>query len=140
MLLTLGFPRMSKRKPGTNSAEPREVPRSKPHAPLIYHSPTAQPAYSSPPRRKPPEPTNHFRVDWFTPDGLRTWGDGRTFILGTEGTQHMELHGKVGYPFFGQRILDCLNRTETAMTQAHAFKAAELCLQAQSIRATWLAG
>ena len=29
--------------------------------------------------------TNHFRVDWFTPDGLRTWGDGRTFILGTTG-------------------------------------------------------
>src|SRR3984885_1016636 len=29
--------------------------------------------------------TNHFRVDWFTPSGLRTWGDGLTFILGTEG-------------------------------------------------------
>lgn len=27
----------------------------------------------------------YFRVDWFTPDGLSTWGDGRTFILGTEG-------------------------------------------------------
>ncbi len=30
--------------------------------------------------------TNYFRVDWFTPDGLRTWGDGRIFIIGTEGT------------------------------------------------------
>jgi len=39
--------------------------------------------------------------------------------------------GRVGYPFFGQLILDCLNRTENAMTQAHAFKAAELCLKAQ---------
>ena len=29
--------------------------------------------------------TGYFRVDWFTPDGLSTWGDGRTFILGTEG-------------------------------------------------------
>ena len=36
-----------------------------------------------------------------------------------------------GYPFFGGLILDCLNRTEKAMTQAHAFKAAELCLLAQ---------
>ncbi|WP_368659510.1 Gfo/Idh/MocA family protein [Metabacillus halosaccharovorans] len=101
--------------------------------------------------------TNYFRVDWFTPDGLSTWGDGRTFIIGTEGTieirkyvdlareqngnhvylvnkdgeQHFNVSGKVGYPFFGQLILDCLNRTESAMTQAHAFKAAELCLLAQ---------
>ncbi|CAM5488273.1 hypothetical protein BSAF29S_05430 [Bacillus safensis subsp. safensis] len=29
--------------------------------------------------------TNYFRVDWLTPDGLSTWGDGRTFILGTDG-------------------------------------------------------
>jgi predicted dehydrogenase len=102
--------------------------------------------------------TCHFRVDWFTPGGLRTWGDGRTFILGTEGyielrkyidvarqaegdhlylvngegERHMELRGKVGFPFFGELILDCLNRTETAMTQEHAFKAAELCLKAQA--------
>jgi predicted dehydrogenase len=102
--------------------------------------------------------TNHFRVDWFTPDGLGTWGDGRTFILGTggyielrkyidvarqvegdhlylvngEGERHIELHGKVGFPFFGELILDCLNRTENAMTQEHAFKAAELCLKAQA--------
>ena len=101
---------------------------------------------------------SYFRVDWFTPDGLRSWGDGRAFILGTDGyiemrkyidvgrqvegdhlflvnkqgEQHFELHGKVGYPFFGRLIQDCLNATETAMTQAHAFKAAELCLKAQS--------
>ena len=41
------------------------------------------------------------------------------------------MNGKVGYPFFGQLILDCLERTEMAMTQEHAFKAAELCLRAQ---------
>ncbi|MBR5732053.1 MAG: Gfo/Idh/MocA family oxidoreductase [Lachnospiraceae bacterium] len=102
--------------------------------------------------------TQHFRVDWFTPDGLSTWGDGRTFILGTEGyieirkyvnvgmndgktdlvflankdgEQHFEVAGKVGFPFFGQLILDCINRTENAMTQAHAFKAAELCVRAE---------
>jgi len=101
--------------------------------------------------------TNYFRVDWLTPDGLGTWGDGRTIILGTdgyielrkyidvardkegdqlylvnhEGEHHLSLRGKVGFPFFGQLILDCLNRTENAMTQEHAFKAAELCLKAQ---------
>ena len=103
--------------------------------------------------------TNYFRVDWFTPDGLSTWGDGRTIILGTKGyieirkyvniasgqpggdhvylvngrgEQYVNAQGATGYPFFGQLILDCLNRTENAMTQAHAFKAAELCLQAQA--------
>ena len=102
--------------------------------------------------------TNYLRVDWFTPDGLRTWGDGRTLILGTEGfielrkyidlasestagdhvflvngrvEERHSVSGKVGFPYFGQLILDCLNRTEHAMTQAHAFKAAELCLLAQ---------
>ena len=43
----------------------------------------------------------------------------------------MNVHGKIGYPFFGQLILDCLNGTENAMTQEHAFKAAELCVKAQ---------
>lgn len=102
--------------------------------------------------------TQYFRVDWFTPDGLGTWGDGRTMILGTEGyielrkysdivrsntTDHVywvngegehyeHVAGKIGYPFFGELIMDCLNRTEKAMTQAHAFKAAELCLKAQA--------
>jgi predicted dehydrogenase len=102
--------------------------------------------------------TNYVRVDWFTPPGLSTWGDGRTFILGTKGyielrkyvdvgrektgdhvylvdekgEQHLSVAGQVGYRFFGEFILDCLNRTEKAMTQAHAFKAAELCLKAQA--------
>lgn len=101
--------------------------------------------------------TNYFRVDWFTPDGLGAWGDGRTFILGTEGyielrkyldvgrnaesdqlylvdgkgEHHIRTRNTVGFPYFGQLILDCLNRTENAMTQEHAFKAAELCLIAQ---------
>lgn len=99
----------------------------------------------------------YFRVDWFTPDGLGTWGDGRLIILGTEGyielrkyvdvardpegdqvymvngkkEYHFPVRGKVGFPFFGKLILDCLNRTETAMTQEHAFKAAELCVKAE---------
>jgi predicted dehydrogenase len=103
--------------------------------------------------------TNYIRVDWLNPDGLRSWGDGRTFILGTEGyielrkyldlareeegdhlylvdqrgEHHIRCHGVVGFPFFGELILDCLNRTERAMTQEHAFRAAELCLQAQAM-------
>jgi len=101
---------------------------------------------------------DYVRVDWFTPDGLPAFGDGRTFILGTTGTielrkyidigrykagdqvyiidekgeQHLSVAGKVGYRFFGEFILDCLNRTEKAMTQAHAFMAAEICLKAQA--------
>ncbi|GGI44002.1 oxidoreductase [Paenibacillus marchantiophytorum] len=101
--------------------------------------------------------TGYFRVDWLTPDGLSTWGDGRMTILGTEGyielrkyvdiardktsdhvylvnkdgEQHFAVNGQVGFPYFGQLILDCLQRTELAMTQEHTFKAAELCLIAQ---------
>lgn len=101
--------------------------------------------------------TGYFRVDWMTPDGLSTWGDGRMTILGSDGyielrkyvdiareqtsnhvylvnkdgEQHFAVSGQVGYPYFGQLILDCLNRTEVAMTQEHTFKAAELCLIAQ---------
>lgn len=102
--------------------------------------------------------TFHYRVDWMTPDGLGTWGDGRTFIVGTEGTmelrkyidvargkagnhlflvdkkgeQYIDCNKTVGFPFFGELILDCLHRTEKAMTQEHAFKAAELCLKCQA--------
>lgn len=102
--------------------------------------------------------TFYFRVDWFTPQGLGAWGDGRTIILGTDGyielrkyldvardpegdhvylvdhqgERHFPVHGKVGFPFFGELILDCLNRTENAMTQRHAFLAAELALKAQA--------
>lgn len=102
--------------------------------------------------------TFYCRVDWFTPDGLGCWGDGRTVILGTDGTielrkyldlardregdhvyladhkgeHHFPVHGKVGFPYFGQLILDCLNRTETAMPQKHTFLAIELALKAQA--------
>ncbi|MYG13328.1 MAG: hypothetical protein F4171_11135, partial [Gammaproteobacteria bacterium] len=41
--------------------------------------------------------------------------------------------GKVGFPFFGRLILDALNGTETAMTQAHTFRAAELSMRAQAL-------
>ena len=60
-------------------------------------------------------------------------GKGNQVILvNGKGEKKIDATGVTGYPFFGQLILDCLNRTENAMTQAHAFKAAELCLQAQA--------
>jgi predicted dehydrogenase len=102
--------------------------------------------------------SSYIRVDWFTPDGLGTWGDGRTVILGTDGyielrkyidvgrersgdhvylvdakgEHHLPVAGQVGFRFFGEFIRDCLERTERAMTQEHAFKAAEICLRAQA--------
>jgi len=101
----------------------------------------------------------YTRVDWYTPEGLRAWGDGRTFIVGSDGTielrkyidvagdapssklllvngqgeQEFECLDQTGFPFFGQFILDCVNRTEHAMTQSHAFKAAELSMSAQQL-------
>jgi len=53
------------------------------------------------------------------------------YLSNQKETTCFDVTGKVGYPYFGQLILDCINRTENAMTQAHAFKAAELCVRAQ---------
>ena len=61
------------------------------------------------------------------------------FWVDKAGEHYEDVTGKVGFPYFGQLILDCLNRTENAMTQAHAFKAAELCVKAQLL-ATDLTG
>lgn len=101
--------------------------------------------------------TGYVRVDWFTPAGLDVFGDGRTVLLGTDGYIELRKYtdittdngggqvllvdqdgqfrfdatGKTGFPFFGQLIRDCLDRTEQAMTQSHAFAAAELSIIAQ---------
>ncbi|REJ07481.1 gfo/Idh/MocA family oxidoreductase [Microbacterium bovistercoris] len=109
--------------------------------------------------------TGYVRVDWFTPDGLGMWGDGRTLILGADGYIELRKYidittdnggdqvllvnqdgqyrfdaaGKTGFPYFGRLIRDCLDRTETAMTQEHAFMAAELSIRAQE-QARVLAG
>jgi hypothetical protein len=45
--------------------------------------------------------------------------------------KHIDCNNTVGFPYFGQLILDCLGRTENAMTQEHVFKAAELCCKTQ---------
>jgi predicted dehydrogenase len=100
--------------------------------------------------------TGYIRVDWFTPDGLNSWGDGRLTILGTEGyieiRKNIDIAGHEGgnhlflvnnketryfdcnkdpLPYGEQFISDILNRTETAMTQDHCFLATELALNAQ---------
>jgi predicted dehydrogenase len=99
----------------------------------------------------------YIRVDWFTPDGLPTWGDGRLTILGTDGfieiRKNVDLAGRPGgshlflsdqketryidtaqqeLPYGRQIVDDILNRTETAMTQAHCLLATELVLRAQA--------
>ena len=100
--------------------------------------------------------TGYVRVDWYTPDGLSTWGDGRLFILGTEGfielrkyvdiagrpggnhlfisdrkgTRYMDC-SKVPLPFGPQFVSDVAERTEVAQDQAQALLAAELVLTAQ---------
>jgi predicted dehydrogenase len=98
----------------------------------------------------------YIRVDWFTPDGLSTWGDTRLTVLGTEGfievRKNVDIAGrpgeshlflvdqketryidcsKVALPYGEQLVNDVLNRTETAMTQAHCYLATELVLKAQ---------
>ncbi len=100
--------------------------------------------------------TGYIRVDWFTPDGLNTWGDGRLTILGTEGfieiRKNIDIGGRDGgnhlflvdnketryidcsqapLPYGEQLVNDIANRTETAMTQEHCFLATELALKAQ---------
>ncbi|HEY4079463.1 MAG TPA: Gfo/Idh/MocA family oxidoreductase [Burkholderiaceae bacterium] len=102
--------------------------------------------------------SGYIRVDWFTPDGLPTWGDGRLTILGTDGyielrkyvdiagrpaTDHLFLVNHEGtryvdcsqepLPYYSSLRRDIAARTETAMSQAHCFKVCELALRAQAI-------
>lgn len=102
--------------------------------------------------------TGYIRVDWYTPDALPNWGDGRLTILGTEGyiemrkyvdvggadgTDHLILvNGErcekidasdAGLPYFARFAHDIQHRTETAMTQQHCFTVMELALRAQAL-------
>jgi predicted dehydrogenase len=101
--------------------------------------------------------TGYIRVDWFTPKGLNTWGDGRLTILGTDGfieiRKNVDIAGREGgshlflvdqketryvdckdvaLPFAGKLIDDVLKRTETSMTQKHTFLAMQLALEAET--------
>lgn len=104
----------------------------------------------------------YVRLDWFTPDGLGTWGDGRLFILGTEGYIEVRKYTNVGLnkqgnnlylvnkteqkfidcnnvdlPFGRQFVSDVVHRTHTAQDQAQALLAAELVVRAQK-QAKWI--
>lgn len=107
-----------------------------------------------------PSVRGYVRLDWFTPDGLPTWGDGRFFVVGTEGTlelrKNLDIEGREGTDHMfvanraGTRHVDCsrlpvtyyrhflrdiMERTETAMPQRMTFTVCRLALQAQA-RAT----
>jgi len=102
--------------------------------------------------------TGYIRVDWFTPDGLPAWGDGRLVILGTEGyielRKYLDLSGQPGadhlilvdregvhridcsgveLPYGRQLVHDIRERTEMAMPQARCFQAMEIALKAQAL-------
>jgi predicted dehydrogenase len=104
----------------------------------------------------------YVRLDWFTPDGLGTWGDGRLFILGTQGYIEVRKYANVGVaktgnnlflvdakqqrsidcnnvtlPFGRQFVSDVVHRTHTAQDQTQALLAAELVLKAQK-NAKWV--
>ncbi len=100
--------------------------------------------------------SGYIRVDWFSPEGLGSWGDGRLTILGTEGyieirknidiakhdsgnhlylvnqkeTIHMDCKDQT-LSYASNLVHDVINRTETAMSQKHCFLAMELALIAQ---------
>jgi predicted dehydrogenase len=98
----------------------------------------------------------YVRVDWFTPKGVGTWGDGRLFILGTDGyielRKYVDIAGRKGgdhlfvvdqkqaryidcnnvtLPFGPQFVSDVVNRTHTAQDQAQALLTAEIVIKAQ---------
>jgi predicted dehydrogenase len=105
-----------------------------------------------------------IRVDWFTPDGLGAWGDGRLFLLGTEGyielrkyidvagrkgadhlfisnragTRHIDASGEP-LTYFRNFLADVRNRTSTAMADGHALTVTRLAIRAQAA-ATRLSG
>ena len=101
--------------------------------------------------------SGYVRVDWFTPAGLPSWGDGRLTVLGNQGyieiRKNVDIGGRRGgshlflvdgqdvkyidcsevdLPYGRQLVDDVVNRTETAMPQEHCFLATELALQAQA--------
>lgn len=98
----------------------------------------------------------YVRVDWFTPQGLPTWGDGRLVIVGTEGyielRKYIDIEGRPGadhlfiadqqgteyvdcsdveLTFFADVVADVTNRTNTAVPQEHTFEVSRLGILAQ---------
>lgn len=102
--------------------------------------------------------SGYSRVDWLSSDGLRSWGDGRLFVVGTEGSievrknvditrteqgGHLFLVNRDGEryeqihsapdQFFQRLISDCLEGSNTALPQERCFTASHLSIQAQRL-------
>lgn len=98
----------------------------------------------------------YIRVDWYTPKGLPTWGDGRLLVLGTEGyiemRKYIDIAGRPGgnhlfiadqlvteyvdcsdveLTYYHDIVNDIRDRTETAVSQQHTFETMRLALVAQ---------
>jgi len=111
-----------------------------------------------------PSVRGYIRLDWFTPDGLPTWGDGRLFAIGTEGTlelrKNLDIEGRPGTNHLfvatrtATRYVDCSNlavtyyrdfvagvisRNHTAMSQGQIFTVCRLALQAQALATRYAA-
>ncbi len=103
------------------------------------------------------EAHGYVRVDWFTPDGLPVWGDGRLTVLGTAGylelRKYVDPTGAPGgdhlicvdgagteridcsdapLPYYPALVADVRDRTTTACPQQHTFTVMRLALQAQA--------
>jgi len=52
-------------------------------------------------------------------------------LVNNEGEYHYKVAGTVGFPFFGRLVRDCLDRSETSMSQEIVFNAIELAIKAQ---------
>lgn len=99
----------------------------------------------------------YVRLDWFTPDGLGTWGDGRLFILGTDGYIEIRKYidvavkhqgnnlfivdgkqaryidcNQMPLPFGPQFVADIVNRTHVAQDPDECLLAAQLVIEAQN--------
>ncbi|WP_226780406.1 Gfo/Idh/MocA family protein [Oceaniglobus trochenteri] len=107
-----------------------------------------------------PSGHGYVRVDWFTPNGMPTWGDGRLFLQGTEGQIELRKYTEIGQahrlgnlylvngeenvhidcsemalPYFPRLCADVQDRTETAVGQRHTFTTMELAIRAQAAAA-----
>ena len=105
------------------------------------------------------------RIDWFTPDGLPTWGDGRLFAVGTEGTlelrKNLDIEGRdgTGHMFVASKtgtrhvacgtlpvtyfrdVLDAVrSRDFAALPQEPVFTACRMALLAQANAKRFTAG
>jgi predicted dehydrogenase len=111
-----------------------------------------------------PSVRGYVRLDWFTPDGLPTWGDGRFFVVGTEGTlelrKNLDIEGRPGtdhlfvanrtttryqdcsqlpVTYYRDFLRDIAERSETSMPQRQVFAVCRLALRAQAEAARYAA-